>query len=89
MPMWSFCNQAVQFIFIIALAGFENPAAVHLSRLDLAPTNRVTLKMIDSIRILHIKIDVASETPKQYDNEKNFHPDAIPSSDSAATEPKR
>ena len=75
---------SVQFHTLECLC-INNPAADYLSRLDLAPTDRIRLKLTDSILIQHIEVDLASQTPKQNDNDEDYHPNALLSPDSAAT----
>ena len=77
--LWNFCDQTLQFIFILAhVPGVENPAADYLFRLEIRPEERVHLKLTDSIPVNHIEIEIASKTPKQEEDE----PDYLPPSES-------
>ena len=79
--IWNFCDQTLQFNFILAhVPGVENPAADYLSRLDIAPSDRIHLKLKDTIPVHHIEIDLASQTPKQDEDEDDYHPDEQTSS---------
>ena len=71
--LWKFCDQTLQFNFILA-QGVENPAADYLSRLEIRPEERVHLKLTDSIPVHHIEIGIASKTPKQEEDEPDYFP---------------
>ena len=84
--LWIFCDPVHLLNFTLALVpGIENAAADYFSCLDLAPTDKVILKMTDSFSVHHFGIDLASRIPKQDEDEEDFHTNATPSSDSAAT----
>ena len=74
--LWNFCDQTLQFNFILAhVPGVENPAADYLSRLEIRREERVHLKLTDSIPVNHIEIEIGSKTPKQEEDEPDyFHP---------------
>ena len=73
--LWNFCDQTLQFHFILAhVPGVENPAADYLSRLEIRPEERVHLKLTDSIPVHHIEIEIASKTPKQEEDEPDYFP---------------
>ena len=73
--LWNFCDQTLQFNFILAhVPGVENPAADYLSRLEIRPEERVHLKLPDSIPVHHIEIEIASRTPKQEEDELDYFP---------------
>ena len=77
--LWNFCDQTLQFNFILAhVPGIENPAADYLSRLEIRPEERVHLKLTDSIPVHYIEIDIASKTPKQEDDEPDYFPPSEP-----------
>ena len=82
--LWNFCDQVLHFNFILAhVPGIENPAADYLSRLDVAPANRVSLRLTDSIPIDRIELNMASKTPKQDDEQDIFNPDEMTSADNS------
>ena len=69
--LWNFCDQTLQFNFILAhVPGVENPAADYFSRLEIRPEERVHLKLTDSIPVHLIEIEIASKTPKQEEDER-------------------
>ena len=69
----------LQFNFILAhVPGVENPAADYLSRLDIKPQDRIHLKLHDTIPVQHIEVDLASQTPKQDEEEDDYDSDAQP-----------
>ena len=69
--LWNFCDQTLQFNFILAhVPGVENPAADYFSRLEIRPEERVHLKLTDSIPVHQIEIEIASKTPKQEEDER-------------------
>ena len=71
--LWNFCDQTLQFNFILAhVPGVENSAADYLSRLEIRPEERVHLKLTDSIPVHHIEIEIASKTPKQEEDEPDY-----------------
>ena len=71
--LWNFCDQTLQFNFILAhVPGVENPAVDYLSRLEIRPDERVHLKLTDSIPVHHIEVDIASKTPKQEEDEPDY-----------------
>ena len=73
--LWNFCDQTLQFNFILAhVPGVENLAANYLSRLEIRPEERVHLKLTDSIPVHHIEIEIVSKTPKQEDDEPGYFP---------------
>ena len=73
LKFWNFCDYVHQFIFVLThVPGIENLAPSYLTSLDVASTERIHLKLIDSIPILHIEIYLASQTPKQDNDEKDF-----------------
>ena len=70
--LWNFCDQTLQFNFILAhIPGVENPAADYLS---IRPEERVHLKLNDSIPVHHIEIEIASKTPKQEEDGPDYFP---------------
>ena len=72
---WNFCDQTLQFNFILAhVPGVENPAADYFSRLEIRPEERVHLKLTNSIPVHHKEIEIASKTPKQEDDEPDYFP---------------
>ena len=73
--LWNFCDQTLQFNFILAhVPGVEKPAADYLSRLEVRPEERVHLKLSDFIPVHHIEIEIASKTPKQEEDEPDYFP---------------
>ena len=73
--LWKFCDQTLQFNFILAhVPCEENPAANYLSRLEIRPEERVHLSLTDFIQVHHIEIDIASKTPKQQEDEPDYPP---------------
>ena len=73
--LWNFCDQTLQFNFILAhVPGVENPAADYLSRLEIRPEERVHLKITDSTPVHHIESEIASKTPKQEEDEPEYFP---------------
>ena len=68
---WNFCDQTLQFKFILAhVPGVEKLAADYLSRLEIRLEERVHLKLTDSTP----EIDIASKTPKQEEDEPDHFP---------------
>ena len=64
--LWNFCDQALQFNFLLAhVPGTENLAADYWSRLDIDPKHRIQLKLTDSTPVYLIDIDIAAKTPKK------------------------
>ena len=77
--LWNFCDQTLQFFFLLAhVPGVENPAADYLSRLEIRHEDRVHLKLTDTIPIHRIEIDIASRTPKQEEDEPDYFPTSEP-----------
>ena len=76
--LWNYCDQALQFDFVLAhVPGVENPAADYLSRIDIHPKDRIHLKLHDEIPVFKVEIDLASKTPKQDDEEKECMPEEV------------
>ena len=50
----------------------------YLSRLEIRPEDRVHLKLTDTIPIHRIEIDIASRTPKQEEDERDYFPTSEP-----------
>ena len=74
--LWNYCDQALQFDFVLAhVPGVENPAVDYLSRIDINPADRIHLKLHDEIPVFKVEIDLASKTPKQDDDEEEYIPD--------------
>ena len=74
--LWNYCDQALQFDFVLAhVPGTENPAAHYLSRLDINPQDRIHLKLNDQVPVYHMELDLAAKKPRQDDSEKNYDPD--------------
>ena len=81
------CRHALELNFLLAhVPDIDNSAADYFSRLDLAPTDKIHLKLsrTESISIHNIELDLASQTPEQVDSEEDFHPDSTFAPDSAA-----
>ena len=76
---WNYCDQALQFDFVLAhVPGVENPAVDYLSRIDINPEGWVHLKLHDEIRVFKVEIDLASKTPIQDEDEEEYMPDDVP-----------
>ena len=74
--LWNYCDQALQFDFVLAhVPGTEYPAADYLSRADINPQDRIHLKRNDQIPIYHVEFDLEPKTPKQDDSEEDYNPD--------------
>ena len=72
---WSFCDQTLQFNFVLAYnLGVVNSAGGYLSRLENRPDDRKHLKITHSIPVFQVEIDVASKTPKQEEDETDYYP---------------
>ena len=52
-----------------------DPTTQDLLQLDTRPEERIHLKLHDEIPVFHVEIDLASKTPKQYDEEEDYTPD--------------
>ena len=82
--MQNFCDQLDQFNSNSGqVLGSGKSAADFLARIDKAIAVIVHLKMTDLIPFPHIKIDLASGTPKKDEYEEDFNPDEVTSSDQA------
>ena len=47
-PLWNFCDQTLQFNFVLAhFPEIKNPAADYLTRLEIQPQDRIHLKLTD------------------------------------------
>ena len=76
--LWNYCDQALQFDFVLAhVPGAENPAADYLSRIDIHPKDRIHVKLHDEIPVFKVEIDLASKTPKQDDEEEEYIPEEV------------
>ena len=74
--LWNYCDQALQFDFVLAhVPGIENPAADYLSRSDINPNDSVHLKLHDEKPVFKVETDLASKTTKQDDDEKEYIPE--------------
>ena len=63
-PLWTFLDKLMAFPFELGhIPGLANPAADFLSRLQLNPSEKLTLRMKDSIPIHRIELDIAAQTP--------------------------
>ena len=71
--LWNYCDQALQFDFVLAHApGFENTAADYLSEIEINLQDRIHLKLHDEILVFKVEIDLASKPPKQDDDEDEY-----------------
>ena len=73
--LWNFFDQTLQLNFVLVqIPAVETPAADYLLRLKITPKDGIHLKLTDFLPVFRVEIDIASNPPKQEQDETDYYP---------------